>query len=335
MPQFKGPRFLRPWLFGRACLDAMARSEHDVTVGFDKTWGQDVLYPQGGLHVASAEHNLQKHRTAAARLFASVAKRVDPAANAFRLLERRQYCDARMPVIIANSRMVREHFRIAYGIAHDKVHIVPNAIHPSRFESSQRSQIRDDWRKKWSISDGDPVALFVAMNYRLKGLEPLLHAMRRVPESSSLRLLVVGNPLTRSFERLAQRLRVADRVVFHGFCADSRQAYFASDFLVHPTFYDPCSLVVLEALACGLPVVTSQYNGAAELLEPAECGRVIDDPHDAERLAECLMYFADSKNRLIASDAARVAASRWTFDDHYRKIVDVLRIAAQRRAATS
>src|SRR5437588_237202 len=51
MPPLAGPRFLRPWRFGRRCLRALADQQHDVTVGFDKTWGQDVLYPQGGLHV--------------------------------------------------------------------------------------------------------------------------------------------------------------------------------------------------------------------------------------------------------------------------------------------
>src|SRR5262245_47661425 len=62
LPAIRAPRFLRPWRFAAACERALAAASHDVTVGFDKTWGQDVLYPQGGLHVASAEHNLRKHR---------------------------------------------------------------------------------------------------------------------------------------------------------------------------------------------------------------------------------------------------------------------------------
>src|SRR5205823_5942208 len=56
-----GPRFLRPWRFGAACEQALRGQKHDVSIGFDKTWGQDVLYPQGGLHAASAAHNLLKH----------------------------------------------------------------------------------------------------------------------------------------------------------------------------------------------------------------------------------------------------------------------------------
>ena len=67
LPGLRGPRFLRPWRFAKQCLAAMAGGRHDVTVGFDKTYGQDVLYPQGGLHAASFEHNLRKHPTQLAR----------------------------------------------------------------------------------------------------------------------------------------------------------------------------------------------------------------------------------------------------------------------------
>src|SRR5262245_4198351 len=58
----RGPRFLKPWLFGAACVKALGAAEHDLSVGFNKTWGQDVLYPLAGLHAASADHNILKHR---------------------------------------------------------------------------------------------------------------------------------------------------------------------------------------------------------------------------------------------------------------------------------
>src|SRR5262249_35807856 len=56
-----GPRFLRPWRFSAACEEALTGKSHDLSIGFDKTWGQDILYPQGGLHIASAAHNLLKY----------------------------------------------------------------------------------------------------------------------------------------------------------------------------------------------------------------------------------------------------------------------------------
>src|SRR5438128_758473 len=87
VPQRSGPRFLRPWRFAAACERAIHGSGHDVTMGFDKTWGQDVLYPQGGLHAASTEHNIRKHADGVKRLAARLTKALDPAARSFRRLE--------------------------------------------------------------------------------------------------------------------------------------------------------------------------------------------------------------------------------------------------------
>src|ERR1700745_4264957 len=108
-----------------------------------------------------------------------------------------------------------------------------------------------------------------------------------------------------------------------------RHSYFASDFLIHPTFYDPCSLVVLEALACGLPVITSRFNGASELLESPNDGYVIDDPHDHAALARCMTELLDPAKRHAMSQAARQVALKWNFDDHYRQLVGLFAQAAR------
>ena len=177
------------------------------------------------------------------------------------------------------------------------------------------------------------MALFAAMNYRLKGLEPLLHAVSLLPSAAPFRLVVVGNPKTAAYERLAGRLGIAARVCFAGHCPDMRSAYFAADFLVHPTFYDPCSLVVLEALACGLPVITSKYNGAAELLTPPQEGHVVANPHEHGRLAWAMTQLLDPARRSGCAHAARRTAAVWTFEQHYHQLVQVFAEAAARKRA--
>jgi UDP-glucose:(heptosyl)LPS alpha-1,3-glucosyltransferase len=330
----RGPRFLRPWRFGAACLAEMKRNHHDVSVGFDKTWGQDVLYPQGGLHAASADRNLRKHASTPLQLLARAAKLVDPAAHSFARLERRQYLREDRPTIVVNSEMVRRHFRQYYGIPSDQIHVVHAAVDPDRFHANDRPKIRQEWRERWGVTPDETAALFVAMNYRLKGLEPLLQAMAAVPAVTPLKLVVVGHPKTSRYQRLAHRLGIADRVIFHGFCAVTRNAYFAADFLVHPTFYDPCSLVALEAMACGLPVVTTQFNGACELL-PSQCTALtVADPHDRVALAASLVRLTEAGTRSACARAARDAANAWTFEDHYRKLLSILeQTAAAKRAA--
>ena len=323
VPPPTGPRFLRPWRFGRACLHALREHPVDVSLGFDKTWGQDVLYPQGGLHSASRSHNLLKHAPGLARAAARLVRAFDPAASSFARLERRQYREARPLVVLAISEMVRGHFRQYLGLPESEVRVLHSAIDPDRFAATDRPARGERERQAWRVGPDDPVGLFVGMNYRLKGLGPLLRSLVHVPPERRFRLVVVGSAKFGRYETLARRLGVADRVTFLGFRADPRDAYFGADFLVHPTFYDPCSLVVLEALACGLPVLTSRYNGARELFRAPDEGLVIDDPHDAPTLGRAIADLADPTTLPARKAAAAAAGRRWTFEDHYRRLLAV------------
>ncbi len=335
LPAPRGPRFLRPWRFGALCERALQEGTHDVSVGFDKTWGQDVLYPQGGLHSASVEHNLRKYRSGLARGAARAVKWLDLAYWSFRRLERRQYLMEPRPLVVVNSHMVRGHFQRHYNVPAEDLYVVRSAIDPNRFPEADRLRRRLEWRQHWVIAPDETVGLFAAMNYRLKGLDPLLHAVARLPRGAGppFRLLVVGNPESGAYQRLVRRLGIADRVRFAGHCPEMRNAYFASDFLVHPTFYDPCSLVVLEALACALPVITTRYNGASELLRPLQEGYVIDDPHDHDRLAWAMAQLLEPSRRSACAQAARRTAALWTFEHHYRQLLQVFTEALARKRA--
>jgi UDP-glucose:(heptosyl)LPS alpha-1,3-glucosyltransferase len=353
------PRFLRPWYFSAACRRLLRDANHQVTIGFDKISGLDVLYPQGGLYAACAEHNLLKYRRPLTRRVVRALKALDPAHHSFLALERAQYNVARgaawrgepgrRPLVVAISDMVRRHFEHYYGFAADDLRVVRIATNPERFDERDRPRRRLQWRDQWGFTPDNVVALFAGINYRLKGLEPLLCALSRLPPRPPLYLLVAGRSETGGFERLARRLGVADRVRFIGYCDDVRNCYFAADFFVHPTFYDPCSNVVLEALACGLPVITSRHNGASELLHapgpraglgepagprsPSERGEgyVIDDPHDHAHLAWCLQQLLDPGRRSACAAAARRAAAQWTFEHHYREMLAVFAEAAARK----
>jgi UDP-glucose:(heptosyl)LPS alpha-1,3-glucosyltransferase len=320
LPRPAGPRFLRPWRFAESCLDALRRHPVDVSMGFDKTWGQDILYPQGGVYSASRAHNRLKHPPGPARAAARVAQAFDLASYSFARLERRQYLTEPRPVVVAISQMTRRHFRDYLGLPESAVRVLHAAIDPDRFAADDRPARRDRERQAWGVAPDEAVGLFVGMNYRLKGMAQLLRALPHVPRDRRYRIVVIGGQQYRPYEALAARLGVADRVKFLGFRADPRDAYFGADFLVHPTFYDPCSLVALEALACGLPVVTSRFNGAEEKLNP-DCGLVVDDPHDARDLAAKITDMLDPTRLPARKAAAAAAGRRWTFEDHYRQLL--------------
>jgi UDP-glucose:(heptosyl)LPS alpha-1,3-glucosyltransferase len=340
LPSPRGPRFLRPWRFSAACQAALEANQHDVSIGFDKTWGQDVLYPQGGLHVASADHNINKYRHGLVRSVARVIKKLDLAHWSFTRLEKKQYLGSNRPLIVVNSHMVGGHFQCYYNVGPERLRVVYSAIDSSRFNCPDRLKLRQEWRQRWGIANEETVGLFVAMNYRLKGLEPLLRTVGDLPPDRPFRLLVAGHPNFRAYARLAGKLGIANRALFLGPRRDVQHCYFAADFLVHPTFYDPCSLVVLEALACGLPVITTRFNGASEFLTqkdtaPASpAGFVLNDPHNHRELAWYMSQLLDPGRRAACALSARRTAATWTFDLHYQQLLRVFsEAAANKRAA--
>ncbi|MBX7104351.1 MAG: glycosyltransferase family 4 protein [Gemmataceae bacterium] len=320
----RGPRAGRPWKFSATLRQALAVDRPEVSISFDKLFGTDVYYPLGGLHVATAAHNLLKHQPGFPRTIARMAQYVESANWSYSRMERRLLTAPDRPLFVANSALVREHARKYYGVDPATVPVIHNAIDPSRFPEHDRPAVRVANRKAWDLAADDIVGAVVAMNYRLKGLEPLLRCLPLIPKESKFRLVVAGSPQTRPWRRLAHRLGVADRVRFVGHCADVRRVFYSADFFIHPTFYDPCSLVVLEALACGLPVVTTTNNGASELLRlPAE-GYVIRDPHDPGEMARPILDLLDDNRRAEISRAARGAAGRWTFDHHVQAFERIL-----------
>lgn len=327
------PRFLRPWAFSRACLRLLAVERPDVSVGFDKISGVDVYYPQGGDYDASVKMSLGKHRWAVMRGLLHAMKWFEPAHLSFLALERAQY---RRPgsLIVAISGMVRSHLIERHGLPPERVPLLPIGIPAARSHQEVSPARRTEIRQSWGVGPDDVVAVFAAMNYRLKGLAPLLRALGRLRDRR-LHLIVAGQSSQIEFRLMARRRGLSDRVHFLGYCRNMREVYAASDLLVHPTFYDPCSNVVLEALAGGLPVITTRCNGASELMHPSgadgRCleGFVLPRPHDHRHLARALEHLLDPQVRAACGTEAVRAAAGWTFEDHYQGLLDILRRASR------
>src|SRR5262249_35116436 len=173
---------------------------------------------------------------------------------------------------------------------------------------SQPGAVRCAFRNRLGLEPNDVVGLFVGHNFALKGLKPLMLALgaRRAADRTgrSIHLLVCGSGEAGTFKRLAHRLGLQETVHFMGFYPDIRACYCSSDFFVQPTYYDPCSLVVLEALACGLPVITTAQNGASELMTHTREGYVVSSPHaEGELIAALNAMSQDPARRKMSAQA--------------------------------
>lgn len=163
--------------------------------------------------------------------------------------------------------------------------------------------------------------LFVGHNFRLKGLHCLLRALHCAGRSGlQAELTIAGDGARGAFAALAASLGLAGQVRFVGSVSagELSELYRRSDALVHPTFADHCSLVVLEALASGLPVVTTRRNGAAERMESGRNGFLLDDPRDTAAMAAALLRLQDREMLDEMRAAAIALRPQLDFAEHAR-----------------
>ena len=180
----------------------------------------------------------------------------------------------------------------------------------SRFHAGGRAQRRAAARRNLGIAEDEIVFLFVANNFRRKGLDLVLRALRRVDlRQARARLLVVGAGRRWLFGPLALLLGVSDWVTFAGASQEVEKFYGAADVFVLPTRYDPFAAVCLEAMACGLPVITTMMNGAAELIETGRSGFVLDPFRLQDSLARAMQFFLERGRCAAAGELAAISAS--------------------------
>jgi UDP-glucose:(heptosyl)LPS alpha-1,3-glucosyltransferase len=329
-------RLERIWSFAGNSELAMEQGAHECSVGFINTWAHDVIIPQGGIQLGSLHANAARFRTSVQRGLYRVAKSANPKHWLYQSIERRQYDAKQSARIVAVSNMVKRHLEEFQHVPRQQISVVPNAIDPRRLEVSQPGAVRCAFRDRMGLEPTDLVGLFVGHNFALKGLKPLLAALgarrRRDRAARIVHLLVCGGGAPGPYRRLANGLGLRDMVHYLGFYPDIRDCYWSSDFFVQPTYYDPCSLVVLEALACGLPVITTEQNGASELMTDGREGFVLTSPGAASELIAALDRMSVDRVRRPMSIEARRLGRRQTFDAHVARLVAIFQDVAANKA---
>lgn len=326
----------RLWNFADNSERAMRGGGHDCSVGFINTWAHDVIIPQGGVQQGSLRANSARFATPMHSQAYRLVKSANPKFWIHRAIEQRQYDPERTAHYVAVSEMVKRHLEEFHHVPRQRIHVVPNAIDVKRVDVAQPGALRCAFRNRLGLEPRDLVGLFVGHNFALKGLRPLIDGLgarrRRDPEGRAIHLLVCGGGDPAPYARLAARLGLRDLVHFLGFYPDIRDAYWSSDFFVQPTYYDPCSLVVLEALACGLPSITTRQNGAGELMTDGEHGFILSSPTAGAELIAALDAMTDDRRRRAMSDAARRLGRNQTFDLHVERLLTIFAEAAQAKA---
>ncbi len=220
--------------------------------------------------------------------------------------------------IVAVSDLVKALLRQRHPSAGMRIETIPNGTDTDFF-------VPPALGRDTSKATGEIVFLLAAHNPVLKGLDIALQAFSvLVQEGHAIRLVVAGVEHVDPWNRMAERLGVRERMSFSGLVGDMRPIYAQADVLLHPTRWDACSLVVLEAMACGLPVVTTAVNGAAGMIVSGTSGLVLPVPEDVPGLAAAMRMLLDSKIRQTMGRAARAAIEGHDIRANYRSVESVL-----------
>jgi UDP-glucose:(heptosyl)LPS alpha-1,3-glucosyltransferase len=290
--------------FARAACAALARRRFDLVQSHERIACCDIYRAGDGVH---AEWLAQRARVQSP--LARLATRASPRHRWLLAMERELFASPRLRSVICNSEMVRGEIVRHFGLAAERLVLIRNAVDTNSYHPALRAQWRAPMRQQLGIPADAPLALHVGSGFERKGVAAMLEALARAPAWWGL---VVGrDKRAAGYQALAHRLGVSGRVRFVGAVSDVRPYYAMADAFVLATLYDPQPNAALEAMACGLPILTTPQCGAAELVLEGVSGSV-RDALDVASLSRVLAQWADPALRERFGRAAREAVMPYT-----------------------
>lgn len=244
---------------------------------------------------------------------------ISPVHLTMNYLESHIFMPSNCKFFIANSTLVKNQITEYFHIADEKIKVIYNGVNHAVFNPDVKT-FRKSLRENLDIKTDEFVLLFISNNWERKGLSTII---RSIPETgiNKIRLVIVGRGKKTRYRSLARHLKInSDRLIFTGHKKNICEYYSLADVFILPSRYEPFSNVCLEAMACGLPVITTKTNGASELIRTGENGFILNDWQDYKSLSETIKRLSDSSiSKLISSNAVETA-KEYTWERHIDEI---------------
>jgi UDP-glucose:(heptosyl)LPS alpha-1,3-glucosyltransferase len=287
LPVLAGPRLARLLSFAFAARRAGRAGKYDVLQSHERGLAQDVYRAGEGTHRGYLEATGRGARASPYHLTVIWLEK-----GIFSLRSARH-------VVAISEASLREMARI-YGTPRDGATLIRNGVDLDRFHPDNRARLGAEARAAFGLPADAWVVLFVGSGFERKGLGPLVQAMAQIGDPRA-RLVVAGKGRSEPYRRDAERLGLGDRVVWLGARPDVERLYAAADVVALPARYEPFGNVHLEALASGVPVLSSTRAGGSELIRAGDNGWVAGEVTPA--------LIANGLDRLRESDPARLSES--------------------------
>lgn len=326
VPAIGSPSFLEALSFAFHCRNLLQREDFDIIHSFERTFYQDIYRAGDGCH---REWLIQRRRMDSG--LKRLSHRVNPLHLSLLYLEKRLFHSPRLKKIVANSRRGKEEIIRHYRVPEGKIEVMYNGVDLKKFHPDNISLYREPTRKELGIKPESFVLLFLGSGFRRKGLDVLLRALAMIKkEAPETFLLVAGKDSISGYRKRAEILRVGEKVLFLGPTAKAKELYAASDLFVLPTLYDPFSNASLEAMATGIPVLTTRGNGVAELIKEGGNGFVIEDPLDAQGIAAAVLSFFRSSEKRFIGERAREACANLDMETVVKRMIGIYEECAKK-----
>ena len=304
--------------FDRACANFLKKHQTPLIFSLDRNRFQTHLRAGNGVHAAYL-----KHRSKQEGILKSASFALNPLHHAILSLEKMGFEHKRLKLLFANSHMVKEEILRFYDVNPEKIIVVHNGV-----EWHAMRPCFEVWEEeKERLLQGGPLKraafqfLFIGHNFSRKGLPQFLRALSHI-KSEHFQLSVVGKEKnTQAFQQLAQELGLEKKVLFFGPQSKTAPFYQAADCVVIPSLYDPFANVTLEALAMGVPVISSKHNGGHEILRPSN-GAVIECLDDSRSFGESLREALGRPKTEESSYAVRESVKHLDFSKQLRSITE-------------
>jgi UDP-glucose:(heptosyl)LPS alpha-1,3-glucosyltransferase len=318
------PRFSRALAllrFAYLAPNLARRDGADLVMSFARVVGADILRSGGGAHVSYVRAARQwRSQSRAATMWLS------PYHRAQMRIERRGFAHPTLRCAIAVSNLVRDDLIRQFALPPARVMTLYNGVDLERFTAVRDAAARAALRRKLNLKDSTPAVIFVGNGFARKGLRSMLQAWPSL--KTAPHLIVVGNDRAAPrYQSLARWLKVGDRVSFLGAQEHVEDLFRAADVMAMPSLFEPFGNVVLEAMACGIPALTSAQSGVAELMPPELREFIVTNPSDPDEIAARLDALIAA--RATVAGAARPTAERFTWN---RYADELLRLVANSRA---
>jgi glycosyltransferase involved in cell wall biosynthesis len=239
-------------------------------------------------------------------------------------LERRIYADPKVSLAAVSQRtatLLNDYFH------RQGVPVIPNGVDTAEFSPSARLLLRSAARKLRDFQESDFVLLLIGNDWRAKGLDTVLSAVTALRELPIL-VIAAGDDSPDSFLEMAKSLGVSERCRFEPSRQDVLDFYAAADLYVSPSFEDSFGMPVAEAMACGLPAITSIFAGVSSVLHDGVDSLILRDPHDAKTLATMIRaLYEQAEWRSRMSEAAAKTSLEWTWDRNAAAVIQLLQKA--------